>query len=359
MNDLKEQISKYEDQKETLEFYENEITELKGQENKYKEEKETYEKKIVELKEQINKFKEEEIEYQKMIDESKASNGKNEIIQNEYESLKSEKLKLEIQVDEIEKSLTNEIKKLNSEKAILEEEVNKSKKLSEKYQSIELSNKELISNIESLKQNIKELEDKIKQLEEQNEINNVENENQCNKLKEEKSKLEDEIKNILVQNNNGEHINNTIDNESQNEKEKKLLAQISSLTKSNSDLKFKLRKSENQCIKLQQTINSIKSESMKLEFDNIESFNLKIIPSFQLQIPEVPNEDADLRFIYIKTSLINFFSKDNNSRRAMIPVLMNFVGCNEEQIRVAVDGWESTHFSLFSSIGRCQGLNFN
>jgi chromosome segregation ATPase len=74
--------------------------------------------------------------------------------------------------------------------------------------------------------------------------------------------------------------------------------------------------------------------------------------------PEQPQKDAgkgdadELMLNYVRVSLLQFFAKDNRSRGQMIPILLGFLNCTQEQIRNAQQSWDHSQ-SFFPSMAGC------
>jgi chromosome segregation ATPase len=59
---------------------------------------------------------------------------------------------------------------------------------------------------------------------------------------------------------------------------------------------------------------------------------------------------------YVKTSLLQFFEQDNRTRGEMIPIILQFLGCRDEEIHNAMSSWSRSHSSFVPSFARCSRL---
>ena len=56
------------------------------------------------------------------------------------------------------------------------------------------------------------------------------------------------------------------------------------------------------------------------------------------------------RFEYLKASLIQFFAQDEKTQEKMAPIIMEFIGIDEDEIKVIMSKWEASHKSVLSTI---------
>lgn len=70
--------------------------------------------------------------------------------------------------------------------------------------------------------------------------------------------------------------------------------------------------------------------------------NVTVEPTRDAQIRENKEKKRDevlLVNTYLKSSLIQFFAQDSQGRANLIPLILELVGCNEQQIRAARRQW--------------------
>lgn len=63
----------------------------------------------------------------------------------------------------------------------------------------------------------------------------------------------------------------------------------------------------------------------------------------QRQMKEKKREDVVLAGAYLKSTLIQFFAQDAKGRGDLIPLILELVGCNEQQIQAAKRQWERSN----------------
>jgi hypothetical protein len=54
---------------------------------------------------------------------------------------------------------------------------------------------------------------------------------------------------------------------------------------------------------------------------------------------------------YLKTTLIQFFGQDAANRSQMLPLILELVGCNRQQIRAAQRQWERSNQLISKTAG--------
>jgi chromosome segregation ATPase len=75
----------------------------------------------------------------------------------------------------------------------------------------------------------------------------------------------------------------------------------------------------------------------------------------QTKEPEVTPKPGAFEHEYVKKSLLQFFEQDNRTRGDLIPIILQFVGCRDEEIHNAMASWSRSHSSYLPSFARCLG----
>ena len=63
------------------------------------------------------------------------------------------------------------------------------------------------------------------------------------------------------------------------------------------------------------------------------------------------NEKKIMKEKYLKSTLIQFFVVDSDKRSTLIPIILDLVGCNEQQIQVAQRQWDRSNQLIQKTTG--------
>ena len=85
-------------------------------------------------------------------------------------------------------------------------------------------------------------------------------------------------------------------------------------------------------------------KTMKCNICRVDSFTMKPQDEVQQrQLKEKKRDEVVLVGTYLKSTLIQFFAQDAKSRGDLIPLILELVGCNEQQINAAKRQWERSN----------------
>ena len=85
-------------------------------------------------------------------------------------------------------------------------------------------------------------------------------------------------------------------------------------------------------------------KTMKCNICRVDSFSMKPQDEVQQrQLKEKKRDEVVLVGTYLKSTLIQFFAQDAKSRGDLIPLILELVGCNEQQINAARRQWERSN----------------
>ena len=96
-----------------------------------------------------------------------------------------------------------------------------------------------------------------------------------------------------------------------------------------------------------------------LKKEEIEKKREFILKSFQIfdfiEKNAIDNTEVNTMNTYLKRSLLQFFLQDDNKRETMIPMILELVGCNPQQISTAQRQWKRSK-QLFAKTSGWFGL---
>lgn len=119
------------------------------------------------------------------------------------------------------------------------------------------------------------------------------------------------------------------------------------LVQKNRKLSELLEKSNRMYIKLQEHTKKLEvqlgisneTHTTNMIINHIEIFNKDVKTSHKKK-RSLPREPILVQNTYLKQVLLQFFTEEENARESLVPIILQLVGCTQEQIRAAMRQWE-------------------
>jgi len=220
-------------------------------------------------------------------------------------------------------------------------------RLKKQLEKLQNDNSELESRISLMAENtneeISELKNQITAIEYENQRlkeSNLVKDSEIVDLQGQLSEIQDKSteNNNLVQNNQKlyseiQTLRETISTQPKNEDSKpieELTLKYSKLQKEYSDLKKKYRANE-----------QIRAELEASQLQN--EYKMMTMTEVTAPVPIPQAQPDDFKIPYLKSTLQQFFVQDRNTQEKMISIILSFIGCEEEDIHTATNGWNQNH----------------